>query len=322
MIYGGSHIAVGIVENGKILSKIENKINEVDKENITDIIEQTILENIIKLASEVLETEQNIENRKIESIGIAVPGTVNETNIVKCVNLGIKDYNIVERLNKIFSNYVETSNNYALFERLPIKINLQNDAKCAAIAENKYGVLKEYGNSIFLTLGTGIGGAAIVNNELLKGSNVSGYEFGHMIIDKAGLECNCGKKGCFELYGSMKKFKKELKTRLNLNEFTTSRQLVELLKFDKALNKNDDRIREVIEEFTEHLSIGISNLINIFEPDIIGIGGSFVFFEEFLLEKLKEKILSGNLLFNKRDDIIIKSAILANDAGIIGASML
>lgn len=322
MIYGGSHIAVGIVENGKILSKIENKINEVDKENITDIIEQTILENIIKLASEVLETEQNIENRKIESIGIAVPGTVNETSIVKCVNLGIKDYNIVERLNKIFSNYEETSNNYALFERLPIKINLQNDAKCAAIAENEYGVLKNYRNSIFLTLGTGIGGAAIVNNELLKGSNVSGYEFGHMIIDKAGLECNCGKKGCFELYGSMKKFKKELKTRLNLNEFTTSRQLVELLKYDKALNKNDERIRKVIEEFTEYLSIGISNLINIFEPDIIGIGGSFVFFEEFLLEKLKEKILSGNLLFNKRDDIIIKSAILANDAGIIGASML
>lgn len=322
MIYGGSHIAVGIVENGKILRKIENKINEVDKANITNIIEQTILENIIKLASELLEKEQNIENRKIESIGIAVPGTVNETSIVKCVNLGIKDYNIVERLNEIFNNYAETSNNYALFERLPIKINLQNDAKCAAIAENKYGVLKDYENSIFLTLGTGIGGAAIVNNELLKGSNVSGYEFGHMIIDKAGLECNCGKKGCFELYGSMKKFKKELKTRLNLNEFTTSRQLVELLKYDKALNKNDERIREVIEGFTEHLSIGISNLINIFEPDIIGIGGSFVFFEEFLLEKLKEKILSGNLLFNKRDDIIIKSAILANDAGIIGASML
>lgn len=205
---------------------------------------------------------------------------------------------------------------------MPVKINLQNDAKCAAIAENEYGVLKEYENSIFLTLGTGIGGAAIVNNQLLKGKEVSGYEFGHMIIEKDGLDCNCGKKGCFELYGSMKKLKKDLKTRLELNQFTTSRQLADLLKYNKALNKNDERIEEVIEEYIQNLSIGISNLINIFEPEIIGIGGSFVYFEEFLLNKLKEKIISGNLLFNKRDDIIIKSAILANDAGIIGASML
>ena len=86
--------------------------------------------------------------------------------------------------------------------------------------------------------------------------------------------------------------------------------------------KNDERIKAVLEEFAENLSIGISNLINIFEPEVIGIGGSFVYFEEFLLDKIKEKIISGNLLFNKRDDIIIKSAILANDAGIIGASML
>lgn len=314
MICGGSHIAIAIVENGKILSKIENKISEIDKSNITEIIERTIFENIIKLSNQVLEEEPS--NRKIESIGIAVPGTVNETSICKCVNLGIKNYNIVERLNAIFTDY------YSLFDELPIKINLQNDAKCAAIAENEYGVLKDYNNSIFLTLGTGIGGAAIINNQLLEGSKVSGYEFGHMIIEKDGLECNCGKKGCFELYGSMKKFKKDLKNSLNLNEFTTGRQLVEILKYNKALNRNDENIRKVIQEYTENLSIGISNLINIFEPDIIGIGGSFVYFEEFILEKLKERIFLGNLLFNKRDDIIIKSAILANDAGIIGASML
>lgn len=314
MIWGGSHIAIGIVENGKILRKIENKISEIDKSNITEIIEQRILENIIKLSNQVAEIET--QNRKIESIGIAVPGTVNETTICKCVNLGIKNYNIVERLNIIFTDY------HNLFEQVPIRINLQNDAKCAAIAENEYGVLKDYNNSIFLTLGTGIGGAAVLNNQILKGSKVSGYEFGHTIIQKEGLDCNCGKKGCFELYGSMKKFKEDLKSSLDLNEFTTSRQLVELLKYDKALNRNDQNIKKVIEEYTENLSIGISNLINIFEPDIIGIGGSFAYFEEFLLDKLKEKILSGNLLFNKRDDIIIKSAELANDAGIIGASML
>ena len=314
MICGGSHIAIGIVEDGKIIKKIENKISEIDKSNITEILERTILDSIIKLCNKVEETE--IKNKKIESIGIAIPGTVSETTICKCVNLGIKNYNIVERLNTLFIDY------QVLFEQLPIRIKLQNDAKCAAIAENEYGSLKNYDNSVFLTLGTGIGGAAIINNNLLKGSKVSGYEFGHMIIEKEGLDCNCGKKGCFELYGSMRKFKEDLKLNLNLSEFTTSRQLVELLKYDKALNRNDEKIKKVIEEYTENLSIGISNLINIFELDAIGIGGSFVYFEEFLLEKLKEKILSGNLLFNKRDDIIIKSALLKNDAGIIGASML
>lgn len=251
-----------------------------------------------------------------------MPGTVKEGTIIKCVNLRLENYHIVERLNKIFMDYIQKNNKQEAFKTLPLKIKLQNDAKCAAIAENKYGVLKNYENSIFLTLGTGIGGATIINNNLLEGRNFSGYEFGHMIINKEGELCNCGKRGCFELYGSMRKLKKDLKSKLNLNEFTTSEQLLDLLKYDTALNRNDERIKEVIEEFTDNLAIGLSNLINVFEPDIIGIGGSFAYFEEFLLEKLKEKILFGNLLFNKRDDIIIKSAILANDAGIIGASML
>ena len=76
---------------------------------------------------------------------------------------------------------------------LPIKI--RNDAKCAAIAENKMGALKDYKRSIFLSLGTGIGGAVIINNELLDTGDLSGCEFGHMIIQKDGIRCNCGKKG-------------------------------------------------------------------------------------------------------------------------------
>lgn len=203
---------------------------------------------------------------------------------------------------------------------MPIK--LQNDAKCAAIAEHEYGVLQGYESSIFLTLGTGIGGAAIVDGKLLEGKCFSGYEFGHMTIDVNGEQCKCGKKGCFELYGSMKTFKRNFKERLGLSQFTHSEQLLDFLKYDMALEKHDERIKQVIDEYAESLAIGISNLINIFEPEAIGIGGSFTYFEEFLLEKLKEKLLNGNLLFNPRSDIIIKSALLKNDAGIIGASML
>ena len=120
----------------------------------------------------------------------------------------------------------------------------------------------------------------------------------------------------------MKKFKARFKEEMGLSHFTHSEQLLDLLKYDRALERHDERIKKVVDEYLGNLAIGISNLINIFEPDVIGIGGSFSYFEDYLLENLKNRILNGNLLFNQRSDIIIKSASLKNDAGIIGASML
>ena len=93
-------------------------------------------------------------------------------------------------------------------QRKNIPIKIKNDAKCAALAENKYGSLKDYKRSIFIGLGTGIGGAVIVDDKLLDTGDLPGCEIGHMIIQKDGLECKCGKKGCFEKYASMKAFKK------------------------------------------------------------------------------------------------------------------
>ena len=297
-----------------IVEKVQRKITDEDRNNILEVIEQTVFENVINIL--------NKSNEKLETLGIAVPGIVSGGIINKCVNLGIKDYNISEKLNEKFIKYANENRKTEKFASLPLRIKLQNDAKCAAIAESQYGVLQGYNSSIFLTLGTGIGGAAILNGKLLEGKCFSGYEFGHMTIDINGEQCRCGKKGCFELYGSMKKFKANFKQKLGLSEFTHSEQLLDLLKYNSALEKNDERIKEVIEEYTQNLAIGISNLINIFEPEAIGSGGSFAYFEEFLLEKLKYKILNGNLLFNPRSEIVIKSALLKNDAGIIGASML
>ena len=290
------------------------KITDKDRMNIEEVIEQTIVRYIANVLDDSEET--------IEFIGIAVPGVVTEGTINKCVNLGIKDYKIVEKLNDKIIKYATRNKKQERFISLPLQIKLQNDAKCAAIAENEYGVLKEYEDSIFLTLGTGIGGALIQNKQLIEGKQFSGYEFGHMTIDINGEQCKCGKKGCFELYGSMKKFKIRLKEEMGLSHFTHSEQLLDLLKYDRALERHDERIKKVVDEYLGNLAIGISNLINIFEPDAIGIGGSFSYFEDYLLENLKNRILNGNLLFNQRSDIIIKSASLKNDAGIIGASML
>ena len=199
------------------------------------------------------------------------------------------------------------------------KVKVKNDTKCAATAEHMFGCCQADNNVLFLTLGTGIGGAYIYQGNLMTGSIFEGFEFGHMIIRENGLECKCGKKGCFEKYASMKAFKTNLRNALSIDEKTSGKELFNILRENKQGNKNYDIIENVVIEFIQNLAIGISNLINIFEPEMIGIGGSFVFFEEVLLDRLKKEIITTNLLFNQRKDIDIKTATLGNDAGIIGA---
>ena len=290
---GGSHIAVGLIKSsGKVLSKKEVQILKEDEKNIKDIIENYIFGAV----------EEFLKNNEVESIGIAIPGTVSNTTVVKSVNLGLENYNIVDVLSK----------------RIKLPIHIKNDAKCAAIAENTYGSLKDYNNSLFFTLGTGIGGAAIYNNELLSPEGVPGFEFGHMIIKHNGKLCKCGKRGCFEQYASMKAFKQKIIDELELDSKIKGEELLKIVEREKDTSE----IAEIIDEYLTDLSIGISNLINIFEPQAISIGGSFVYFSDIFLAKLKQKLLNDNLLFNKRDDLTINVATLGNDAGMIGASLI
>ena len=271
---GGSHIAIGVVDSrGVIIEKIEKRLKNAEKRTIEKSIEEYIIENAKLL----------MKKYKISEIGIAIPGTVNDDKVIKSVNLGLENYEIVKKLKS----------------KIQVPIKIRNDAKCAAIAENTYGCLKSYNRSIFLTLGTGIGGAVIINNKLLDTGNLPGCEIGHMSIEKDGILCKCGRKGCFEKYASMKILKDNLRKALGYDEKVSGKELFEIIRSNTPE----------------------SNLINIFEPEAIGIGGSFVYFEEVLLNRLKAEIISKNILFNPRENIIIKTAILENDAGIIGATL-
>lgn len=291
---GGSHIAIGVIDkNGKILEKTEKRLKGIITTEVKKVIEETIFETVEKYRKEY----------EIEEIGIAIPGTVNKTKVIKSVNLGLKNYKIVDVLNK----------------KINIPIKIKNDAKSAAIAESKFGSLKGYNRVLFLTLGTGIGGAVIINNKLLDTGDLPGCEIGHMVIEKDGLECNCGRKGCFEKYASMKAFKNNLRKTLGYDENFSGKELLALIKNAKKEDKNYNVINKIKQEYIEYLAIGIANLINIFEPEVIGIGGSFVYFEDVLLDDLKNEIISRDMLFNKRKEINIQTAVLGNEAGIIGA---
>lgn len=287
---GGSHIAIGVInKDGFIVEKVEKRLLAKDKKDIRTAIESYIIENVKDLK----------EKYKITEIGIAVPGTIYKTEILRSVNLGVENYNLIEKIKT----------------EINLPITIRNDAKCAAIAESRLGALKNYKRSIFLTLGTGIGGAVIINGKLLDTGELPGCEFGHIVVQKDGIKCNCGKKGCFEKYASMKALKNNLRTSLGLDETTRGQELLDMIR----KNGEDEKIKKIVDEYIEYLSIGISNLINIFEPEAVGIGGSFVFFSDVLLEKLKNNIQEKKYLFNERKKLIIVPAALGNDAGIIGS---
>lgn len=297
---GGSHIGIGLIDDkGIIIDKEERYIiNSSEKNTQLEIKQENLKQELEEfIINKINQYKQTI---KIESIGIAVPGTVDKTTIIRAVNLKLENYNI--------SKIIE--------EKTNIKVHLRNDAKCSALAELRYGNLKGYENGMFLCIGTGIGGAIVYNGKVLEAQNVPGYEFSHMIIQKNGIQCNCGKRGCFEAYSSIKRFKEKIAKEFCLDNLNNN-----YIKDFIINNLNDVRLRYFISQYIENLAIGISNLINIFEPEIIVFGGGFVDYSDILLEPLKQQILTTNLLFNKRDDIILKLAKLGNDAGIIGASL-
>ena len=293
---GGSHIGIGVVDkNGKIVEKIEKRLTVVEKKNIKKSIEEYIVSNSLEFTKKY----------KIQSIGIAMPGTAIDGVVLSSGNVGIKNYNLKEKLQ----------------EKIDLPITIRNDAKCAAIAENTYGVLKGYDRSIFLTLGTGIGGAAFIDGKLLTAGNRPGYEFGHMVIQKDGIECTCGRKGCFERYASMKVFKNNLRKALGVDDTTRGEELLKIIRDSKPGDKDYKEIQKTIDDFIDNLSLGLVNLINIFEPQVIGIGGSFIHFEDVFLEKLREKVRMENPVKAERKDFVIRTAVLGNDAGIIGATL-
>ena len=292
---GGSHIGLGLVnKDGKLILK-----KEKDYEKIEEDMSYIVLETIVSLIREILK-ESSIKKENIESIGIAFPGTVSETSVIKAENLGIENLEVVTKLEKEF--------------KLPIYI--ENDAKCAAIAEKKFGSLKEYDDALFLIIGTGVGGAAFLDGKLLKPKRYSGFEVGHMVINKNGIKCNCGRKGCFETYCSMRRLKEKISKEFNLNTIDGIR----IREFMEE-NQGNDKLNKMLDEYVEDLQIGIANLINIFEPQAISIGGSFGHYG-ILLKRLQDKINKKTELYNKEQIPKILIAKLKNDAGMIGASMI
>lgn len=292
---GGSHIGLGLIEENNLKAVVDKFFTQEDKKDI----ENAILRNIDELINKILQ-ENNLSIKDIEKIGIASPGTVTNGHIISW-NLGLKNFDLQSKL-------IEKYN-------LPVKI--RNDGKCAALAEKKYGAMKDYDDCVFINIGTGIGGAAFLGGKLLEPKRFSGFEFGHMTLVKDGIECTCGKKGCFERYASIKSLKNRITNTLGIDGTDISGQYLR----EEIMVKYHDEVQDEINDFINYLRIGVCNLIDIFEPEIVCFGGSFSYYEGHpVLKKLIEEINKPESTFNK-SSLKIVTAELKNDAGIIGATI-
>ena len=293
---GGSHVGIGLVDGDKIID-IKDKI--FTRQDRMDI-ENTIVESIKVFVNELL-VENNLKIEDIECIGIASPGTISHGEIVKAGNLSIRNFKLVDRLKEYFS----------------IPIHMRNDGKCAALAEKVFGSMKEYDDCVFINIGTGIGGAAFIDGKLLEPKRYSGFEFGHMVVNKGGRQCSCGKKGCFETYASIKSLKNKVTETLDMDSDISGQYLREEL-----LIKDHPGVQEDLEVFLDYLTVGVCNLIDIFEPEIICFGGSFSYYEgNPILDRLIAKISEPKNRFNEGEPPKIVTATYKNDAGIIGATL-
>ncbi len=292
---GGSHIGVGLVDGVNLKYTCDKFFKEEDRKDI----ENAILRNIDELINKLL-NENNIDLSSIEKIGVASPGTVTDGKITSW-NLGLKEFDLKSKL----------------IQKYNLNVKIRNDGKCAALVEKKYGAMKDYDDCIFVNIGTGIGGAAFLGGKLLEPQKYSGFEFGHMTLVKDGIQCTCGKRGCFERYCSIKALKTKITNTLNIDGTDISGQYLR----EELMVKYKDIIQDDINEFIDYLRIGICNLIDIFEPEVICFGGSFSYYEGHpVFNKLVEEINKDNMTFNKEKHNIV-TAKFKNDAGIIGATI-
>lgn len=300
---GGTNIAAGIVnEKGEILSKTSVPTPRTGEEDV--------IEAICNISRKLM-SNMNLKVADIDGIGVGCPGIVdNKEGVIRhLANLGMTGVNLRK----------------SLTEKLGVKkVSIENDANAAAMAEYKF-----YGNNaesfIFVTLGTGIGGGIILNSKVYSGFNGAGAELGHLIIESDGIECTCGCKGCWERYASVTalcNFTKEaIKKNKNslMNEWVNKNGVVNgRCAFDCA-KEGDKTAKEVVDLYIKYIGVGITTIINVFQPEKIVLGGGISKEGDYILKPLKEQVF--NCKYNSYvHKCSLEIAKLFNDAGIIGAA--
>ncbi|MBQ9542440.1 MAG: ROK family glucokinase [Ruminococcus sp.] len=304
---GGTNIKAGVVsEDFEIVAKATCK---------TDLPRpgEEICADMAKVALEAVK-EAGLTLDDIEAVGIGTPGTANSaTGVIEYSNnLGFLNFPVVELMKTHIDKpcYVE------------------NDANAAAYGEFVAGAAKGANDAVCITLGTGVGGGIIINKKIYSGFNFAGAEIGHTVINVDGPQCTCGRRGCFEVYSSatglirMTKEAMEKDPASALHAEADEHGKVSARTAFNAMRKGDATAKQVVDDYIKYLACGIANTINIFQPDILCIGGGVCNEGDPLLLPLKEQVAKEVYTRNSEKNTEIVIAKLGNDAGIIGAAFL
>ena len=302
---GGTNIAIGIVsDNGEIL--IKDSTPTIKERPIEEIVA-----DMAKLINKLCD-DYGITLDDISGVGIGSPGTIdfNTGVVVLSNNLRMKNYPIADALSKLINK--------------PVKVD--NDANCAAMGE--YVASKvEADDFILITLGTGVGSGIIANGQMVRGFNGAAGEAGHMTIVCNGEQCTCGKRGCWETYASVTALIRQTKEAMEknpeslMNEIATRDGKVSGRTAFEAAKAGDKAGKTVVENYRMYIAEGLINMINIFQPKVVAIGGGISREGEYLLAPIREYVLNNN--YNKFLEMPeIVTAKLMGDAGIVGAAMI
>lgn len=270
--------------------------------------EKKVIENIVTSIEKVIvEAKSNLD--EILCIGIGSPGVLDLENgeILASPNLPFANFKIVSELKKTFD----------------IDIYLDNDANVATIGEYVLGAGKGKQNMVFVTVSTGVGGGAIVNGELYRGNTSNALEVGHMTIDVSGPICGCGNYGCLEALSSGTAIAKKANQALLSKVETSLRKYEKVTSYEVFVEaKNGDPVAtEIIDGALNYLGIGIANVITMFDPAMVVIGGGVSNAGDEIFEKVKEVVKRRNFKVMS-DNCEIVHAKLGTDAGVLGAVSL
>lgn len=306
---GGTNIACGLVdEYGRIVAKKSTK-------TMVNRPAEAILRDMADLPLALI-SENGLSVSDIAFCGIASPGRADSVT-------GVVDYTFnLPTLCGV--QMVEPIRRWTGIKN----VGLDNDANCAAKAEAEVGAAKGCEYSVLVTLGTGVGGGIVSHGKILHGVNFTAAEVGHMVIQKDGPLCTCGRRGCFEAMASVTALIRITRRVMRENPDSAMWRLSPQLEivsgrtaFD-GMRLNDEAAKKVVNEYVENLACGLTNIINIIQPDVLCVGGGISAEGETLLAPVRAIVEKDQYSRDCRQKTELKTAQLGNDAGIIGAAFL
>ena len=309
---GGTNIAVGLVNENMALVAKKSTPTLAQRDG------EAIVADMAAVCLALCE-ENGVAISDVASIGIATPGIadVNTGKVVYSCNLPFRDFPLAALLS----------------EKTGVScVKIANDANAAAFGEAVAGAAKGTKNSVMITLGTGVGGGIVIDDRIYSGFNYAGAELGHIVIVHGGRPCSCGRKGCWEAYSSATALVKMTEEKIAeceaagrktiMTDMVAERGKVSGRTSFDAMRAGDEAAKEVVDSYINYLACGIINIINIFQPEVLSIGGGISNEKDNLLTPLIPLVRAETYGTGIVKETEIRIATLGNDAGIIGAALL